>query len=403
MARFRLPQTGADRRRLAAFPPDPSYMSSPVKQPPKGSQKDYPWDSHQDDIVVNTTELDTPGRKLGVEHYRHQLTLRKTYEHIATNLTEDQWKMIPENALPIPWSPASNNDNDSDDDYTKTRAVHLFQRDEDTKPYTSLPNPNYSRLNYSESIYRATTTNSAVFLAMIRIAEQNLPFIDFDSAITHLPNLAPDSPLPSLPSPKDYWDKKGRGLLKAKFTEDTLYEDKKGDESMTVLFLPRFYKDGRHAVGYYGVVPDNETEKKLGMEDVVQVLFTPCVTGDLERWGLVQWVHGADSFDEARRLDEAAREEEEEKEEEAEVEDREGSKEGETKHNGDKDKDVRRHLDNEHLDVEYMECVGARGGKWLECDVVEDYNEWIEGFRVVRRIWEKMIRSVVSRVDESEA
>ena len=192
-------------------------------------------------------------------------------------------------------------------------------------------------------------------------------------------------------------------MLKAKFTEDTLYEEKKGDESMTVLFLPRFYKDGRHAVGYYGLVPDKDTEKKLGMEDVVQVLFTPCVTEDLERWGLVQWVHGADSFDEARRLDEAARTEEEEKKEEADAEDREKSKEGETKKDGDKDKDVRRDQDNEHLDIEYMECVGARGGKWLEFDMVEDYDEWVEGFRVVRRIWEKMIKSVVSEVEEGEA
>jgi hypothetical protein len=104
-------------------------------------------------------------------------------------------------------------------------------------------------------------------------------------------------------------------------------------------------------------------------------------------------------------------EEEEEKEKkmdeggerEEEAKDMNGSKEGETAKNGDKDKGVHGNLSIKHLGIEYMECVGARDGKWLECDVVEDYDEWIEGFRVVRRIWEKMIRSVVSGVEVGEA
>jgi hypothetical protein len=33
---------------------------------------------------------------------------------------------------------------------------------------------------------------------------------------------------------------------------------------------------------------------------------------------------------------------------------------------------------------------------------VEDYDEWAEGFRVVRRIWERMLKGVVTSVQESE-
>ena len=50
-----------------------------------------------------------------------------------------------------------------------------------------------------------------------------------------------------------------------------------------------------------------------------------------------------------------------------------------------------------------MECVGARGGKWLDFGVVEDFDGWAEGFRVARRIWERIIKDVVSGGEDSEA
>jgi hypothetical protein len=310
--------------------------------------------------VVNSTELDTPGRKLGIEHYRYQLTLRKTYDHITTNFSEDQQKNVPKDALPPLSSPLSDDDdedeNNNEDDTKPEGMPHRHTKSEqDHTDITTLPKPLANRLDYLECIYKATTTNPAVFLAILRIAERNFPFIDFDSALTHLPNLPPNSHLPPLASLLTHPPKKDGQPL---FIEDTPYQERKDDEAMTILFLPRFYKDGRHAVGYYALAPERDAEKKvLGVEDVVQVLFTPCEVRDLVGGGLVKWVPV----------------------EPGKVADKE-----------------------EVLDVEYMECVGARGGEWLERDVVEDWDEWSQGFRVARRVWERIIRDLVSPVLKPE-
>ncbi|RYN53739.1 hypothetical protein AA0118_g9501 [Alternaria tenuissima] len=368
---------------LPLQPNKPLSFKQPLKIP---KEKEYPWDSHQDDIVVNSTELNTAGRKLGIDHYRHQLTLRKTYEHITTDFAEDMEKLVPRDALPVPCSPSPL----SPDDETKKEnddgdMEHVEHKTWDGK--ARLPKPKFNRLDYDWPIYRARTTNPAVFLAIIRIAEKNLPFINFDSAITHLPNRAVNASLPILPfnnAPNRRW----KGKEKAVFTDDLPYEKKKDDQLMTILFLPEFYKDGRHAVGYYDIAPGRDKSLKLEAENVVQLLFTPCDTEDLVRWGLVHWIYDAGSIDEARTLDDAAKKalEEAGKEcsrskgtEEVEIEDQ-----------------------SEEPDAELMEFVGARDGKWLNFGTVEDYDEWAEGFRVVRRIWERMLKGVVTSVQESE-
>ncbi|RYN58117.1 hypothetical protein AA0114_g2046 [Alternaria tenuissima] len=350
-------------------------------------EKEYPWDSHQDDIVVNSTELNTAGRKLGIDHYRHQLTLRKTYEHITTDFAEDMEKLVPTDALPVPCSSSPL----SSDDKTKREnndgdMEHVEHKIWDGK--ARLPKPKFNRLDYDWPIYRATTTNPAVFLAIIRIAEKNLPFINFDSAITHLPNRAVNASLPVLPfnnAPNRKWE----GKEKAVFTDDLPYEEKKDDQLMTVLFLPKFYKDGKHAVGYYDVAPGRDKSMRLEAENVVQLLFTPCATEDLVRSGLVHWVYDAGSIDEARTLDDAAKKALEEVGKEC-------SRSKGREEVGIEDQ-------GEEPDAELMEYVGARGGKWLNFGTVEDYDEWAEGFRVVRRIWERMIKGVVTSVQEGEA
>ena len=171
------------------------------------------------------------------------------------------------------------------------------------------------------------------------------------------------------------------------FTDDLPYEKKKNDQLMTVLFLPEFYKDGKHAIGYYDIAPGRDKSLKLEAENVVQLLFTPCDTEDLVRWRLVHWVYDAGSIDEARTLNDAVKKADEEANKERlrskgiEAEIEKGS---------------------EEPDAELMEYVGARDGKWLNFGTVEDYDEWAEGFRVVRRIWERMLKGVVTSVQESE-
>ena len=51
--------------------------------------------------------------------------------------------------------------------------------------------------------------------------------------------------------------------------------------------------------------------------------------------------------------------------------------------------------EEEELTVEYIEHVAARGGEWLERDVVGDWEEWCRSFRVARRVWEKVLKGVV--------
>lgn len=296
-------------------------------------------------------------------------------------------KFIPRDALPVPYSSSPlSSDGETKRENDDGDMEHVKHKIWDGK--ARLPKPNFNRLDYDWPIYRARTTNPAVFLAIIRIAEKNLPFINFDSAITHLPNRAVNASLPVLPfnnAPNRKW----KGKEKAVFTDDLPYGKKKDDQLMTILFLPEFYKDGKHAVGYYDIAPGRDKSMRLEAENVVQLLFTPCDTEDLVRWGLVHWVYDAGSIDEARTLDDAARKALEEA-------GKESSRSKGTEEVGIEDQ-------GEEPDAELMEYVGARDGKWLNFGTVEDYDDWAEGFRVVRRIWERMLQGVVTSVQEGEA
>lgn len=385
-----VPQTTAPKA-----PPAPRSAKQPAK--PK-KEKRYPFDSHQDDIVVNSTELETLGYRRGVEHYRHQLTLRKTYECVTTDFAEDMKKTIPKDAM-TPFVSESQDAEDGDGDKNadanpdnskgKPDGRTYVQEVSDTViDYTRLPKPRTSRPDYLEYIYRATTTNPAVFLAILRVAERNLPFINFDSAITHLPNLLPNARLPAIPTlsallsnPSESFkasksttttsgqpEKKGKHRQPA-FVEDTPQGKRKGDMEMTILFLPHLYEDGRHAIGYYALAPEADPDaKQLNPEDVVQILFTPCTISDLVEAGLLEWTP----------IDPDLKERSDDK----------NGKDG----RGRKEEDAG---DEEELDIEYIEHVGARGGEWLERDVVEDWEEWCRAFRVARRVWEKVLKGVV--------
>ncbi|KAI4611262.1 uncharacterized protein J4E87_010546 [Alternaria ethzedia] len=397
--------------------PNPPAAPS-AKQPAKPQKEQrYPFDSHQDDIVVNTTELDTaPGYRRGLVDYRHKLTLKKTYNHITTDYAEDMKMTIPKDAVtPLGSSPFIDGDEGDDEDEdedenTNTNAKNpKSKRDERTyvpeisdtiTDYTKLPKPRCNRPNYVEYIYRTTTTNPAVFLAILRVAERNLPFINFDSAITHLPNLLANARLPGIPplsalSP-DSSEALGAsasenqpGKKKANqpaFTEDTPHSKKDADTAMTILFLPNLYEDGRHALGYYALAPEADPDtKQLNPEDVVQILFTPCGIADLVEAKLLEWT--PIDPDLKARADE--KKSADKKGDGVGGGDGEGAGDGKEGDTGDVGEE------EEELTVEYIEHVAARGGEWLERDVVGDWEEWCRSFRVARRVWEKVLKGVV--------
>jgi hypothetical protein len=306
---------------VAEDPPEPAPA-------PSQSQRRYPWDSHQDDIVVNSVEVPNRTRRLtGVEHYLHQLSQKKDYKEICTDF----------------------------DEYRRngTRKVEGLDIDEEVKEeaeqerrgsghanewntdYSKAPVSPSSNNEYDYQIYTRTATNPAIFLAVARIAQRNLPFINFQSAIRHLPNLSHEEQLPQL-------------------HHDVLAEDivhggdrKRSDDPVTVLFLPRFYHDGRHALGYYTCSQSEKSSasgsSKARMRDLEQMLFTPCTLEDLEMYGLVRYAACSREQD--------------------------GSGGSETS----------------------VQSVGARGGRWLECDKVEDWEEWEAAFDITRVVWEKRL------------
>ena len=209
------------------------------------------------------------------------------------------------------------------------------------------PSPPPSPSSYDLPIYAGTTHNPAIFIAILRIAQTHLPHTNLVSALNHIPNLDPRDPIPELyPSapgnlaPQPFLDDKGRSIRFA-------------DTEMTVVFLPYFYShattaastfpsneevaDKRHAIGFYHA-PDHESRGRV----VESSFFTPCEEDDLRRWGLVRYLSG-----------------------------------------------------REWDGVDAMMSIGVNKGRWLERDVVEEYEEWKRAWQVVTGSWER--RMALSR------
>jgi hypothetical protein len=279
----------------------------------------YPWNSHRDDIIiVNSPEEPDPKPITGVEDYKQKLALQASYEHITTSF--DVYRR----------------------NFTKVEDLPKFDGSEQDEgrgweqqegyDYTSLPSPLTAMSDYEEHIYKAHTANPAVFLAIIRLVQHNLPFMSWEGAINHLPNHPPADPLPKLES--------------GTFCADILHIKKQSDTQMKILFLPEFYQDCRHALGFYTFAPSAHPSSNLAkafFQSIKSVVFTPCTTSDLETYDLVEYVGSAAK-----------------------------GKKGQE-------------------GVDKMKCVGAREGKWLDQETVVDYEEWSEGFLIVRSVWERRV------------
>jgi hypothetical protein len=310
------------RRPAANLQPALSRVAKAPKTSARAARvapKEYPWDSHQDDIIVETVEK---GRRptsqiAGAADYIHQLSQKADYDHITTDFDEYRRNFTKEEDLPK----FDNSEQDEGREWEEQAEID----------YTVIPSPLEAMSEYDERIYKASTSNPAVFLAINRLAQHNLPFLNFDGAINHLPNHPPADPLPA--------------LAPGTFTADVPHTNKSSDTSMTILFLPSFYEDTRHALGFYTFAPPlyrSSNPAKALFQSVQNVVFTPCTSCDLETYDLVEYLQGREKKGKSRN-------------------------------------------------AEAIRCVGAREGRWLDEQTVEDYEEWSEGVWIVRGVWERRV------------
>lgn len=321
------------RRANQQAPAATRYVTTSPSQPPPPS---HPWDSHQDDVVVNTAENGQTARRTGTEHYVHQISLWKGYEHIGTHPNEDARRRKREDGEADAEAEA---DRGGSDEGEGVKQESYEDEDEEYDPsidFTKAPilassSPNSSKQLYTSKLYKGTTRNPAVCLAIARLVQRNLPYIDWTSALNHMPNLPPGVHAEDTPARSD----KGKGKAKMR--------DVDHDEDLVILFLPDFYHDGRHALGYYMTSPKNPKAKE---KRVTQILFSPCTSAQLQRYGLITYA-------------------------------------------SDKGKGKGKEKASEWR---HVQSVGASAGRWLDCDVVEDWDEWKEAVGVVGKVWEKRLK-----------
>jgi hypothetical protein len=273
----------------------------------------YPWDDYQDIIVVNSVEeeddQDLTHQLVGAEHYRAVISQHDDYKHVCVHFNE--YRAHGQRVQDL-------SDTDDEDDAMRVKPEpHLDIED------THLPTP---RSNYDQPIYQAWTTNPAVFLAIARIAQRNLRFLDLTSALDHLPNHPPDQPLPE--------------LVKGEFANDLPQASKKSDIKFTIVFLPNYYEDARHALGFFTLEDDAEPQHPKRVRTRT-CLFTPCSTADLQEYGLVEQAAG-------KR-------------------------------------------------VGKIKAVGGYDGEWLDAGIVEDWDDWRTCEMVAGRIWDKKVKKCMAR------
>ncbi|KAF2630346.1 hypothetical protein BU25DRAFT_456090 [Macroventuria anomochaeta] len=272
------------------------------------------YEKHQDTIAVNSIEGNdyNYGVQLrGVEHYLH--TLHRLGLDNKPSLDHIDYRNL-DNLQDFPLS-------------------HYAFPDEPS-PLTEVGAPSPpSPQSYNQPIYTGTTHISAVFLSILRIAQQNLPHLNLVSALNHVPNIRPTDLAPPLfPSAPG-------NLAPQLFLDASALPKRPGDEDITIAFLPYFYNGGsQHAIGYYNVITCPTRGRVLGT-----AFFTPCSEVDLRRYGLVEYIEGW--------------------------------------------KDLGRDGRDEDGIAE-IRCAGCWEGVWLERDTVEEYDEWKVVVRAASVCWE---------------
>lgn len=262
------------------------------------------YEKYQDALPVNSIEGEDDQPMQGLRHYLHMhhqkgLTIKASLDHTdytaLSHFNSPTLTMAPPPLHPHPRAP-------------------------------SPPNPPTS---YGAPIYSGKTHNPAVFLAILHIAQHNLPHLDLVSALNHIPHLSPTDTLPALLPAAP-----GNLAVQPFLDTRSARPKREGEEETHVAFLPHFYDSGaRHALGFFQVGQCASRGRVLG-----NAFFTPCTEEELRQYGLVSYVESADG-------------------------------EGEE-------------------GVETMSRVGCEEGEWVERDTVEEYEEWKLAFRVASVVWE---------------
>ncbi|KAF2680671.1 hypothetical protein K458DRAFT_311195 [Lentithecium fluviatile CBS 122367] len=206
-----------------------------------------PIDSLQD-VVLESVETSADPALAGVSQYSNLLAEKK-FEYHVIGVSFDQYRMAGRDP----------------------RTIRNLNGYADRKPTFgppvdgidfSKPPRSVRRGKYDKPIYKGETYKPIIPLAIIGVAEKNLPFVDFNSALNHLPNLGPEEKYPLWRDDIDFID------------EDMTYTRKAADNKICIVFLPDYYIDGRHCVGFY--------TRKLPSERLGTILFTPCTAADLK-------------------------------------------------------------------------------------------------------------------------
>ncbi|OSS45528.1 hypothetical protein B5807_10206 [Epicoccum nigrum] len=276
-------------------------------------------EKQRDHILVNSIEQDpckTPPLT-GFKHYMYMMQMAGLDSILAQDEVDTPSDAQQNGTL--------NNDtlNHHSTTPSSTHPTHRFAPTPLSAP-TSPP----CQTQYDHPIYTGTTYNPAVFLAILGIGSANLPNLSLLSALNHIPNVHPADPLPVL-RPAAPGNMAPRPFLDSTFA----WEEKEGDEEVSVAFLPNFYSRGEmHAIGFWTTREGGEG--LLGQKMLGAAFVTPCCEEELAAWGLLEY---------------------------AEEEEGEGR---------------------------LLRRVGCRAGRWVERDTVEEYEEWKMAFSVAGKAWE---------------
>jgi hypothetical protein len=241
---------------ISSTSPDGADVPLTTPMEPSGGIK--PNDSLQDEHV-NSIEFAPIGRsaRTGIEHY---LFIAKTK---AKNYATVSVDFNPYKHAAPPGAPPG--------DPLPETAPQMLDLGPPDPRYNYKLQPEHWE-NYALPIYKAKTYNPLLALAITRLAEKNLPFINWTSELAHLPNVGPQTLPPEFPPPE-------AGEPMPYLDAATTWTVLPGDQVITIVFLPEYYIDGRHALGFY--------TRKMPSRLLCSIICTPCTTAELRAAGLL--------------------------------------------------------------------------------------------------------------------
>ncbi|KAF1972265.1 hypothetical protein BU23DRAFT_644653 [Bimuria novae-zelandiae CBS 107.79] len=314
---------------ISSTSPDPQPNGNPHDIPSGGI---FPTDSFQN-VVINSVEVPPTSRnkRVGLDHYIY-LNAHHPHKHVNITSTFDAYRTLaPDNVAP-------------GEPHPDVGPQYLDLGDlVDGVDYARYPAHKHA---YSSPLYEGRTSNPLVALAILHIATKNLPSINFTSAIAHLPNVGPQTPAPRFPPHMP--DAELPFLDTA-----TQWTGEEGDQQIMLLFLPNYYVDERHAVGFY--------TRKAVSGRLCHIVFTPCTTQELSLAGLLDPVDPGLTIADFRGYDVGV---------------------------------VEGGVPWEQLDV------GVKGGEWLDRGNVGDRAVWENAEDIVGVEWVIRVRIAVRAIHE---